>query len=319
VQIAYRWVGGAWGQSDAFQPATTSHTTMQPPDVGSARYARSQAGFTKVASEMSSRAMFWGYRHALVWGVGPIYAVLIVIGLGRFDWLRRWREQLPLPLVAGAVLVCIWMYLWYYHDTTRRYAVTVVIPLLPLAAVGLSRLADWMTRCLRLLRTSLVATALGATAGSSSSGISPQRPTNAYGVILACIVGVSMIDAVNDDYRSREVRAELGTWVAEQFGRGRTILCSEDIERLVGYYAGATHDKIPKQVQGPGIGRWVDRIRPELVILWLESPGKSAYEDFLASAGEHGYAQIDSSTVPQDLGTVRVFVREPNRLVSRPR
>jgi hypothetical protein len=179
---------------------------------------------------------------------------------------------------------------------------------LPLAAVGLSMVTDGITRLVRPITTRW-----GATAGLPSS-VGQQR---LFATILACIVTISMFDALNDDYRSREVRAELGTWVADEFGRGRTILCTEDIERLVGYYAGATHEKIPKQVHGPGIGRWVDRIQPELVILWLESPGEEAYADFLAAADQHGYAQMNNRNVPQDLGTVRVFVRREGRLASR--
>jgi hypothetical protein len=312
VQIVYRWVGGAWAHDNDVSAAATSQPTQQP-DVGSARFAQSQAGVTKVTSEMSPRAMFWGYRHALWWGVGPIYVVLMTIGLARFDWLRHWRQQLPLLLVAGAVLVCIWMYLWFYHDTTKRYAVTVVIPLLPYASLGLSKLAEWMTQLVRWMTSRW-----GATAGVPSSVGQRRISAAAFTTMLGCIVAVSMIDAVNDNYHSREACAELGTWVAERFGHGRTMLCTEDIERLVGYYAGATHEKIPSQVHGPGIGRWVDRLRPELVVLWLESPGVSAYEEFLATARAHGYTQVDNNAVPQDLGTVRVFVRQHGRLASRP-
>ncbi len=251
-----------------------------------------------VVSAVSTRQLAWGFGHTLVRGMRETYVVLLLAGAVA---ARRWpRGPAPFsPIVlAAATALGMWIVFWYSHETTKRYAVLVLLPLLPVAAIGLESLVA-------LVPHQFVRFPVGSPRGAL------------VGIAVCMFAVVGSYDALASRYHSRELRAELGRWIEREFGSGRSMFCSKNLDRLVGYYARGNHREISPAMPPDVLTATIHHEKPDLVVLWTETTSRESLRTVAASSAQLGLVRIDAARLPAGCDRVALYCR--NELVAASR
>lgn len=302
-----RW---EWGRFEHF--ATAAHWLGRQISPPAAVVSRGHGGSSNVVAtheppvadlshRLSLRAMRWGFRHTLFRGWHPAWLSLAGCGLlaaiARRPAMARGSNAhhdpgpnwAPVLIVSGLLLASVWVYLWKYQEINKRYFLLPMYCWLPQSALGLEASVQWL-------------------AGNAVSRFVRAVGITVWLVVLA-VAGVA--DALASRYDGRHFKAHVGRELADEFGPGLNLLLSEDVERLIGYYARAKHRKLPDNVVGLEAVEWLEHWRPDALVLWLPNGPEttSAYGPLLARAGAEGWQrrQIDDG--------VDLAHDNPNRLI----
>jgi 4-amino-4-deoxy-L-arabinose transferase-like glycosyltransferase len=288
-----------WGR---FDHLTLARDWLAGSQVEVAAASEKPAALSAQTAGASIRELMWGYRHTLLQAFGGPYAALTVIGLS-LQWVhRRWKRFWISNLLATLFLASIWVYLCRQQETTARYFVPVVILLLPAAATGLIQTCTGIAAAAqRIMRY--------------RGRVEPRELATVGAPLLLAVVSLllawtGMRDSLEREYSSRVLRADLGLWIAAQFGTQRDLLCSENLERLVGHYARAQHRSIPPQLTGASLQAWVTNHPAELLVLWQRPPLDRQASDLLAAAEPLGYQRVAPRHIPQALRDAAILVRK---------
>jgi len=291
-----------WGRFDHL--ALANQWLTGPVDPASA------AGVTfftaNVAEQPASwREQAWGFRHTLVRAVTWPYLLLTLVGFALQFSSRRLRPFGVPYSVAILFLASIWVYLCVQQDTTARYFVPVVLLLLPATASGLVGLCA--------LAVQGVQSAAMSRTGMRWEWMTLGALTTAC--LVLCRAGLS--DALDRDYASRLLRADLGTWIGTTFGPHHELLCSENLERLVGHYAQARHRSIPRQLAGPEVRDWVAEHPAELLVVWKRPPQEVQSRELLANHQALGYELVPEQKLPVRLREAAILIHRDGRELAR--
>lgn len=299
-----RW---EWGRFDPLILALrwTGDVVEAPPlqEIGVPAVAtassRDAVAVEDAAKRPSIKAMCWGMTHTLVQSAHPLYLLAISAGL----WSARRRnflcDQAPLWTLAAINLVAVWIYFWNHHEINARYMLLLVLVGLPYAGLGVQQSSQLLARVVRdKFRQRRLAFAAMAT-------------------MLAVFAVIGCSDALNSGYQSRFLKADLGRWIRVRFGAQRTVLCSENLERLVGYYARARHASIsPDASPSEALAR-IDELEPDLLVLWLPQASEQLLlEHFLQNDGAE-FEIYGREALPPNCRDVAVLARRP--LTARPK
>jgi len=257
--LALRWTG------DVVEAPPLQ--AIAPPSVVTAS-GRDAVAAEDVEKRPSIKAMCWGMAHTLVQSAHPLYLLAIAGGLWSARRRNFLRDQAPLWILAAINLVAVWIYFWNHHEINARYMLLMVLVGLPYAGLGLSQAALLLAQIVRD-ESSRRRLAFAGTA-----------------TMLAVIAAIGCHDALTSGYQSRFLKADLGRWIRVRFGAQRMVLCSENLERLVGYYARARHASIsPDATPREALAR-IDRLEPDLLVLWLpQSSEQEILEHFARKDG----------------------------------
>ncbi|MBX3413074.1 MAG: glycosyltransferase family 39 protein [Pirellulales bacterium] len=291
LAMAVNWTFGA----ETATPAQGTHvsdngaTATKP----GARVPLSTENFTPedASKRPSLKVMCWGMAHTFLQGVHPLYVLAMGVGLWAVRRQHFLRDQLPLWMLAAVNLGAVWIYFWTHHEITSRYMLLIVLVGLPYAGGGVVWLAE---QGARLARTAPVA----------------RRAVLVGTVLLVAAIGaIGCTDALTSEYRSRHLKADLGRWIRHYYGEDRTVLCSENLERLVGYYAQARHQGISSDASPrEALGR-VAEVEPDVVALWLQQPSEQALLAHFEQQESAHYQIYRGSTLPAGCEDVAVLVR----------
>ncbi|MES1213727.1 MAG: glycosyltransferase family 39 protein [Singulisphaera sp.] len=268
-----------------------------PVDAGTAAPTIASAPLTAAEITDPGRAAQWTMAEAAATmlsvcerGLTPLFAILMCAG-----FLTHWRlflrsDNLPLLLVALAVVTAIWIHLWFAHQASSRYMLTIVLVATPSAALGLldfGRLAEaWLARRWPQIRVAATTSALA----------------------LVALVGT--VDAVSSDFKSREALAGLGQWIFAQYGRSSIVVGSESQLAVVGFYAQGEAIPFPGTLSGPALAAWLDEIDPDVVVISKRRQQPGDYEAILAQRGQLGLQLIPAEQIPTSTKNMIVLVRE---------
>lgn len=272
-----RW---EWGRFEHF--STAAHWLVRqvaPPSAAGHLPSQSggattgEADVAEISQRFSVRAMRWGFRHTLTRGWHPAWMYLGLCGIAvalhrehtrpdrasstvetRLNWL-------PVLFVSALLLASVWVYLWKYQEINKRYFLLPMYCWLPYAAQGLAANIQWLS-------------AAGEIVARRRNRSWPHVAPAATSLWLGALAIVGTADALAGRYDGRTLKADVGREIAAEYGPGLNILCSEDAERVIGYYAQASHRKLPDNVVGDEAVRWLLHWRPDLLVLWL--PGEDS-------------------------------------------
>lgn len=208
------------------------------------------ASATAAAASHSGWQLIGQYILTVGRGFDPVFAVLLPVSV--YAWRNLWlrRDMLPLFAVSALVLFASWIHLSYAHEMSSRYALTVFVTLCPLCALGLC----WP-------RERRVSLASSARFGS---------PVAQGAVTLAAVLmfsAVGLVDALGSNFRSREEQAELGRWLARQYGGDLRIASLSREAAVVTYYSHAAIAPIATWLPPPEMLAKVNESKPDVVIL----------------------------------------------------
>lgn len=282
VALAAHWISD-WYEGNS----RTSHIAGQLPATDSGREIDEARG--PVAS-WSLRSAVWGYGHTLRRSFRHLYFFAAIVGF-LLAWRRRLgRDEVPLWILAALQLVAVWIYFWQQREINARYMLPVLLVALPYAALTYVAIFDALAaRWARLDRRSV-------------------RGAMTLALMLV-VAAPGLSEAWSRPFEGRYVKAHLGQYLLARFGSGRRLLCSENLERMVGYYARAEHRALPEGYGGATLVSIVDDQQPDVIALWMRPPGPQRYGEVLAAHERLGYRALAPHDLPDCCDEVAVLVR----------
>ncbi len=158
------------------------------------------------------------FVHTMLRGLTPVFALAFIVGYFAFRGTWDRRDHIPLALFAIAVAIGVWIHLWFAHQGSSRYALSIVLISTRCAALGLLFTARWTASTLRRFgwRQRLVQ-------------IAPL-------VVVLMFVGLGCVEALRHHDDRRQARAGLGQWIECHYGSEAVVLCTDDMTYLVAHY-----------------------------------------------------------------------------------
>lgn len=242
-------------------------------------------------------------------GFTLVHGLLMLLGL--CFWWRMWlrRDVQPLFLLSVIVLAGMWVHLMTDPDggSSSRYTLSLVIISCSYFGLGLleaSRLVVAFLQRFKALR-------LGAVRWGSM----------VCAVLLALVAAASVGEVFSDAKLSRRQKADLGRWILQQRGPGRSILTPRGYS-LITYYARGVACRVP--IDGRmSLRKTVARARADVVVL----PRRRIPADGIALLLERK-KKLKLEAVPADMlpatcrKTLVVLLRQPpgdrTRVAERP-
>ena len=298
LRAHHRW---EWGRLDHVAMAIDWLSSTQP-TLAPAVHTPHASEEPTLASSWNLRGAVWGFSHTWRRGFREPYFWGALVGLILLKRQRRGQDSAPLVVLGGVQLLAVWIYFWQQHEINARYVLPVLLLALPCVALTLDTLSDVLGKRLKT-----------------------WAPRHArYGVaacLLIILFSLGLTEAWTRQFDGRYVKAHLGAYLQNRFGPGRTVLCSENLERLVGYYAAAHHSALPAGHGGQTLVETVRDCQPDVVALWLRAPGPQLYAEMLDASSQLGYRTLPRDELPACCDEVCVLVRrdfatEPNRSVA---
>lgn len=182
-------------------------------------------------------------------GLTPIFGLMFVVGY--FTYRPMWdrRDHVPLAFFAIAVAIGIWIHLWFAHQGSSRYALSIVLISTRCAAVGLLFGAQWTAIVVRRL------------------GWHRRLVQLAPMTLLVVAIGFGCGEALRHHDDSRQARAALGRWINVHYGSDAVVLCTDDMTYLVSYYQYGQARLVVAGTDPVTLVSAIDRMQPQVVAL----------------------------------------------------
>ena len=226
-----------------------------------------------------------------------IYVLLVAIGLVvwrrvffRFDQQVLFLENIV--LFVEVVRRCN-----AQISGEHRYFATLVFLCMPYLALGLLKMADWLSSfwqvCFR----------------------SRKQPQLAFIVALLVVVAASGMYRCCNFENLRAKQVDLGHWILNEIGPGRRICGSIPEMRLVGYYSKGiprAHSSQQTYRDQPVLDA-IEEFRPHILLLWNDWKnfgGLETYRKILDRQDELGFRQVDQNLLPESCREILVLLRE---------
>jgi hypothetical protein len=239
------------------------------------------------------------YLDKLVDAFDPLLGALTFAGI--LLWPRTFfrRDQQSVFAMCMVSLSAIGMFAVQSHDVIARYFFAVVIVSLPYGGLALDALASALSRA---------AGRLGA-----------HRLASRGAVLAALLIAAGSIgwtDALTNNYESRRLRRELGSWLAERVGPDNWIVGSEPRSMMLSFYAeGRYLGPRPEQLASDAFRAFLEAERPAAVVVWadpqaggLETPWCQRFCNDPALAPEFELAPREQ--LPQQCRRMTVLIRK---------
>lgn len=251
----------------------------------------------------------WFFAHTLERGFTSVFGILMLVG--HAVWWRLWlrRDNLALFLMCLCVLGGVWIHLSLYHGVSSRYITILVIQSTPFAALGLFSIVGLATQAIdRLFRLSTPSWLYAGT----------------FSTALATLMLLGTFDALGNHYDGRHAVADLGHWLHDELGPGRTMVGSSRWQSA-NYYAHGTYAAV-----GPEFGvalqyevlRLVSSHHPDAIVLYRKQISGREIRALLELPEWRGYSWVPTEHLPDSCqDKVVVLLREDDfeRVVRNPR
>jgi len=231
-------------------------------------------------------------------GLSPLFALLMFGGM--WGWRHVWsRRDHQAPFWTGnAVIVGIWVHLWYDRLICPRYALPIVLLGAPFAALGflglMRRVAKWTAwlQARPRLRAALVA------------------------MPLVLVAGIGVADAMTCNrtyFASRKVAVELGQWLRGAPWPAPMVVGPVGTTPIVQYYADKGRYELYRfdTADSAAISALVSRYHPDLVLLRTTKRMNSAQCGKLVEQMKaRGFREIEPVEQPAKGEPLFVLIRE---------
>lgn len=244
--------------------------------------------------------MVWMFVPTLTRGLSPLWALLMFGGI--WGWRHVWRRRdHQAPFWAGtAILVAIWVQLWFDRAICPRYALPIVLLGSPFAALGLLGLTDRLT----------------GWAARFGVPVRMQAAVVVLPLVVVAAIGIADSMTCNRGYfASRKLAADLGRWLAASKLSDPMLVGPVALTPIVSFYAdkGRYEQYRMDSTSESTITNMVAACRPDLLLLRTtkridaEQCGQLA-ERFKA----HEFREIDPVVRPPLCDPLVILVRRPD-------
>ncbi len=189
------------------------------------------------------------FMSTMLRGLTPVFGLAFIVGYLAFrpTWDRR--DHLPLALFAISVAIGVWIHLWFAHQGSSRYALSIVIISTRCAALGLLFSAQWAANAARRLGW-----------GRRLVSLVPLS-------VVLLFICFGCVEALRHHDDSRLARAELGRWIERHYGSQAVVLCTDDMTYLIGYYQYGQARLVVTGTDPDTLVAAIDRMQPQVVAL----------------------------------------------------
>ncbi|QGJ71140.1 Hypothetical protein PBC10988_28430 [Planctomycetales bacterium 10988] len=257
----------------------------------------------------STGKLFKVWTHYLRRSVDAIFGVFLLIGLFRWRHVFLRADQQGQFLICLAVMGAIWVQLWYCHESSTRYALSIVLLGCPYAALGLLTAAGWIeklsqfiVRCIPRLRPLLLNYALS------------------LGLLFLICGSIGWADAMTSKFPHRQRMEDVGKWVQTEYGQGQQVLTTASTV-LAGYYAGSPQRLAVGTHENHLLYQRLQEWNPECVVLMTAELNAEQTEQLLTIGKERGFQPVDPAELPPSCQSGLVFVlakRPPMAMSKKP-
>lgn len=225
--------------------------------------------------------VMWSFVHTMERGLHPIYALLLLYGL--FMWRHLWfRPNIAVFWgISLAHLTAIWIFLWFAHDSSSRYALLIMLLASPWATLG----ALDLSRRLELL--------IGL------RGFARVTPGRAAAVFCGVIVIVGLADALTKNVTKRRAVAELGTWIQAEYGPRQLILGSPEIAVIAPFYANSRFVPLQATASESDVKQLIEQKHPDLLVVPRHRQQQEQIAALAAWRDSHELEPIDPRRLPE--------------------
>jgi 4-amino-4-deoxy-L-arabinose transferase-like glycosyltransferase len=249
-----------------------------PPPAAPATFRETSSMFVRIAER----------------GLTPLFGIFMLAGLLATPRYFHRSENWPILLIMLAVAAGIWIHLWFAHQASSRYVLTIVLVTMQGAAIGVFE--------------------FGRLAGRWLSGRWPRAQLMATVGALAVVAAVGTVDAVSSDFRSRAALASLGRWIHDQYPRPPLIVGSENQLMLVGYYAQGSAFFFPPELSGEALAGWVEQVKPDAVVISKRRQTPMEYQAIIDRCKQLGLAVVEQNQIATPAKNILVLARvQPER------
>jgi hypothetical protein len=230
------------------------------------------------------------YATGLFKGLSPLFLLALGIGIATERNVLRRFDYRALVVIAGPILMAVWVHLYWSHEAGPRYFFPLVMLAAPLASRGLWRLAAIVSRLSLRERSATFA----------------QRKATI--VLPAVILAANMFIAFSGDTRYRAAAVEVGQWVRTNYGPASRVFGPDGLTQVVAYYAQARCVSYPERATTATVVRQVNRLQPAVVLLASDGPA-SQRDEILRRIQELGFESVDERRLSRAVQPIQVMTR----------
>jgi hypothetical protein len=220
-------------------------------------------------------------------GLSPLFLIVLGIGFATERAILRRLDFMAVLLIAGPILMAVWVHLYWSHEAGPRYFFPIVILVAPLASRGLQRLAS----------------------AARSFTILPGRlalhPTLALPIVILI---ANLFIAFSGDTTSRAAEVEVGHWVRASYGPAARVYGPDGLTQVVAYYAQARCASYPERATTSAVVRQINRWRPAVVLL-SDERAAAPRDDVLRRIKDLGFESIEERRLPRVCRSIQVMTR----------
>ena len=209
--------------------------------------------------------------------------LLALIGTAVF-WRAYVRlEHLTLLSMGVLLMVAIWIRAADYRSDPR-YFLPIIFVSFPWMGMGFLAAAQALLGC-----------------AVSRWDWPPRRQKMLLALLAAAIIVPSFFDVKLSWGRFMVEHAQLGRYIAREYGPGRTLSVNIKETRLVCYYTQGQHvGSFKSEISADGTLPPAIAANPELVLIWADAfdPGYFLFADHVLTAAAGRYVRLDPQAVP---------------------
>lgn len=289
-------------------PASVARALPRPPDASALPAAIAKASpisstgaartveLTSDVAVMHHLSRSGLYLFELTRSIGIVYLVFCALGAAASWRQLRDPNRSVLWLLAGAVLLGIWIRLAQLGNTNGRYFLIVVLLVAPFAAAGMLVAARQLER-LRPGRT-----------GAGRRSLSAAVPV--------CVLLAGCIQAFAAHHHHRAWEAGLGRWAADQCGTFESAIADFQSIRPAYFAAGKMPDVV---TYDEFLDKKYDLRPPDLFVVHPPAFRPDLLVHLLQRATDLGLSPLDQSSFAASKPEYIVLVRNQNRVAQLPR
>lgn len=246
------------------------------------------------------------YVDKLIDALDPLYALLIVIGLGAWRRTLLRADQMAMLAFCLVCLAGVAVFWLLVHDIQGRYFFPILLVAVNYAALGVFTVGGALVRLIQR--------------------VAPRhtpRLAIANVAVLATVAIVGCTDALTNNYDDRLIRRELGEWIRGTLGPGQSIVGSEPRGWALAWYAqGRYYGPKLEQFGSPEYLHQTRAMHPDVVLITAHHGAATDspwYRQFLADTDLFSqFERVPAECLPPRAQHSLVFVRAPRLAAGRP-
>jgi hypothetical protein len=222
------------------------------------------------------------YVPALVKGLSPLFALLMLGGM--WGWRRVWarRDHQPMFYSGLAIMSATWIHAWCAKGSCDRYFLPMVLFGSSFAALGLLGFSARLLGFAEQLKRKVI-----------------LRHAAVFAPLII-VASVGWCAAFSGPYERRGAEVELAEWVRRQYGSSALIFGSEGVTPVVAYYAKANWATLAMTMDDATVLEQVKQLKPDVILLSARRR-KELFDtkQLIGKIEKMEYTEIDRTKLPR--------------------